>query len=150
MKRFLATGLSLLALSLPAAALVSVEDPWVRATVQHQKVTGAFMRLTAQSDAKLVSAASPVAGTVEIHEMVMEQEVMKMRPISELALPAGKMVELKPGAHHVMLLDLRKPLQAGETVPLVLTLEGKDGKRETVEVAAPVRPLGAMGSQGHR
>lgn len=149
MKHYIAAALSLIAFSLPAQADLKIEDPWVRATVPHQKVTGAFMRLTASDDAKLVAAGSPVAGAVEIHEMVMEKEVMKMRPVAAVSLPAGQTVELKPGAHHVMLLDLRKPLQPGDLVPLVLTVEGRDGKRETLDVKAVVRPLGTMGGADH-
>ncbi|MCC4116107.1 copper chaperone PCu(A)C [Aromatoleum toluclasticum] len=148
-KNYLVAALALIVFSLPARAEVRVEEPWVRATVPHQKVTGAFMRLTASTDAKLVAVNSPVAGTVEIHEMAMDKEVMKMRPTAGVALPAGRTVELKPGAHHVMLLDLRKPLQPGDTVPLVLTVEGRDGKRETLEVTASVRPLGTIGDAVH-
>ncbi|NMG42781.1 copper chaperone PCu(A)C [Aromatoleum toluvorans] len=149
MKSSIAAALSLLALTLPAHADVKVEAPWVRATVPNQKVTGAFMRLTSSRDAKLVAAGSPVAGTVQIHEMAMDKDVMKMRPTAGIALPAGQTVELKPGAHHMMLLDLRKPLQPGDGVPLVLTVEGRDGKRETLEVTAAVRPLGTIGDAVH-
>ncbi len=134
---------SLLALVVSSAALaeVAVKDPWVRATVPHQKATGAFMRLTASDDVRVVAARSPVAGVVEIHEMVMEGEVMKMRALPGLDLPAGKEVELKPGGWHVMLIDLKGQVKEGDTVPLTLEVEGKDGKRETIEIAAPVRPL---------
>ncbi|NMF97390.1 copper chaperone PCu(A)C [Aromatoleum toluolicum] len=149
MKHYIAAALSLIAFSLPAQADVKVEEAWVRATVPHQKVTGAFMRLTATADAKLVAAGSPVAGSVEIHEMAMEKEVMKMRPVAGVTLPAGQTVELKPGAHHVMLMDLRQPLQPGDTVRLTLTVEGRDGKRETLEVKAAVRPLGTIGGAVH-
>lgn len=149
MKHYIAAALSLIAISLPVRADVKVEEAWVRATVPHQKVTGAFMRLTASEDARLVAAGSPVAGTVEIHEMAMDKDVMKMRPVAGVQLPAGRAVELKPGAHHVMLLDLRQPLQPGDTVPLVLTVEGRDGKRETLEVKATVLPLGTMGGASH-
>ena len=124
-----------------AAAQVQVDDPWVRATVAHQKVTGAFMRITAPQDARLVSAQSPVAGRVEIHEMAMENDVMKMRPVQAVELPAGEVVELKPGAHHVMLFDLKQPIVEGETVPLTIVVEGKDGKRESIELDARARPL---------
>lgn len=149
MKKYLAAALSVLVLSTSAHAQIRIEDPWVRATVPHQKVTGAFMRITASADARLVAVSSPVAGTVEIHEMAMDKEVMKMRPVDAVELPAGRTVELKPGAHHVMLMDLKKALQPGDTVPLTVTVQGSDGKRETLEVAAPVRPLGTMGSGNH-
>jgi periplasmic copper chaperone A len=58
-------------------------------------------------------------------------------------------VELKPGGYHVMLMDLKQPLKAGDTVPLTLTVEGKDGKKETIELKAPVKPLGAAAPTGH-
>ena len=63
--------------------------------------------------------------------------------MASLELPAGQAVELKPGGYHVMLMDLKQPLNAGDTVPLSLVIEGKDGKRETLQVQAPVRALGA-------
>jgi len=124
-----------------ALAQVTVGEPWVRATVPHQKATGAFTRLTAATDARLVEARSPVAAVVEVHEMVMEQEVMKMRAVPGLDLPAGKTVELKPGGYHVMLIDLEEQVKEGGTVPLTLIVEGTDGKRESIDVVAPVRPL---------
>jgi hypothetical protein len=131
-----------------AHAQVAVKDPWVRATVPEQKATGAFMQLTAPSPSRLVEARSPVAGVVEIHEMKMIDNVMRMRAIDGLDLPAGKAVDLKPGGYHVMLMDLKGPVKAGDTVPITLVFEGADRKRETVEVKAPVRPLGTQGQQG--
>jgi copper(I)-binding protein len=126
-----------------AHAQVSVKDAWVRATVPQQKATGAFMRIDAAKDTKLVAASSPVTPVVEVHEMAMQDNVMRMRQLSALDVPAGKTVELKPGGYHVMLLDLKQQVKEGDTVPLTLVFEGKDGKRESVEVKAPVRPLNA-------
>jgi periplasmic copper chaperone A len=131
--------------ALAAQAQTTVKDPWVRGTVASQKASGAFMHITSAGGGKLVAASSPVAGVVEVHEMAMDGTVMKMRAVSALELPAGKTVELKPGGYHVMLMDLKQQLKAGETVPLTLTIEGKDGKRETVEVKAPVKPLATPG-----
>jgi periplasmic copper chaperone A len=131
-------------LSLSAQAQVTVKDAWVRGTVAQQKATGMFAQITSASGGKLVSASSPVAGIVEIHEMAMDGNVMKMRAIPGLDLPAGKAVELKPGGYHVMLMDLKQPLKAGETVPVTLVVES-GGKRETIEVKAPVKPLQAGG-----
>jgi len=126
-----------------AAAQVTVTDPWVRGTVAGQRATGAFMKLTPAADQKLVAAASPVAKVVEIHEMAMDGGVMKMRAIPKLALPAGKATELKPGGYHVMLMALDRTLAEGETVPITLTFEDAAGKRQTVEIKAPVKPLTA-------
>jgi copper(I)-binding protein len=151
MKRFAFT-LAALALAASAHAQVSVKDAWVRATVAQQKATGAFMQLTATQDSRLVSVQSPVAGTVEIHEMGMVDNVMRMRALpAGLALPAGKAVDLKPGGYHVMLLDLKGQVKEGDTVPVTLVVEGKDGKRETLEIKATARALNAAAPQdaGH-
>src|SRR5690606_33096393 len=101
------------------------------------------------TDARLVSAASPVAGVVEIHEMVMDKDVMKMSPVSGLDLPAGQAVELKPGGYHVMLMDLRQQVKVGDEVPLTLTIENKDGSRTTLELKAATRPLNAPMKMQH-
>jgi copper(I)-binding protein len=126
-----------------AQAQVSVKDAWVRATVAQQQATGAFMQIVSAKDAKLVEAKSPVAGVVEIHEMAMVDQVMKMRAVPSLELPAGKAVELKPGGYHVMLLDLKGQVKDGDVVPLTLVVEGRDGKRQTLELKVPARPLNA-------
>ena len=134
---------TLLALPMPVAAQVAVSDAWVRGTVAGQKVTGAFMQLTSPADAMLVNVASPAAKIVEIHEMKREGDVMKMKAIDRLPLPAGKPVELKPGGYHVMLFELQQPLKEGDVVPLTLTFEDKAGKKSTVEVKAAVKALAA-------
>ena len=143
----IAAAVSLLAGN--AMAQVSVKEPWVRATVAEQKATGAFMQLTAAKNARLVQAASPVAGAVEIHEMTMVDNVMRMRAIPGVELPAGKAVALKPGGYHVMLLDLKQTLKAGDSVPLTLVIEGADGKRDEVRVQATVRPLNQSETHKH-
>ena len=140
MKKVL-SALSLSLLASLAHAQVNVKDAWVRATVAQQKATGAFMMLESKQEAKLVAAQSPVAGVVEVHEMAMDGGVMKMRPIPFLALPAGKAVELKPGGYHVMLMDLKAQVKDGDMVPVTLLVEGKDGKRQNIEVKAPARVM---------
>nr|WP_316642431.1 copper chaperone PCu(A)C [uncultured Roseateles sp.] len=126
-----------------ASAQVTVNNAWVRATVAQQKATGAFMQLTAAKDTRLVSVSTSLTAMAEVHEMAMDNNVMKMRHIPALDLPAGKAVELKPGGYHVMLMDLKQQVKAGDSVPLTLVFEDKAGKRETVEVKAEVRALGA-------
>jgi len=138
-----ALAIALAAASGLATAQTAVKDPWVRGTVEAQKATGMFAQITSTSGGKLVAASSPVAGVVEIHEMAMEGNLMKMRAIPGLDLPAGKAVDLKPGGYHVMLMDLKQPLKEGETVTVTLVIEGKEGKRESVEVKAPVKALAA-------
>jgi copper(I)-binding protein len=132
----------------PGQSAIQVKEPWVRGTVAQQKATGAFMQLSAPQDMRLIEARSPVAGVVELHEMAMDNNVMKMRAVPGIDIPAGKGAELKPGGFHVMLLDLKKQLKEGDTVPLTLVLEGKDKKRQSIEVNAPVRALGTRNSPG--
>jgi copper(I)-binding protein len=142
MKSLLPTALLVLACA--AAAQTRVDDPWVRATVPQQKATGMFAAITSASGGRLVAASSPVAGVVEVHEMWLDGDVMRMRALKGgLLLPPGKAVELKPGGHHVMLMDLKQTLSAGDSVPLTLVFEDAGGRRETVEVKAPVRAPGA-------
>ena len=131
-------ALAALLVALPAAAQVTVTDPWIRGTVQGQMATGAFMKLQSAKDARLLEAASPVAGVVEIHEMALENNIMRMRAVPSLALPAGRAVELKPGGYHVMLMDLKQQMKEGEVVPVTLVVETA-GRRETIEVRATVR-----------
>lgn len=134
-----------LATAASAHAEVTVKEPWVRATVANQKATGFFVQLQSPTDAKLVGASSPVAAVTEVHEMAMEKDVMKMRQVPGVDLPAGKSVELKPGGYHVMLMDLKQQVKVGDTVPVTLVFEGKNGQRESQKVDAPVRALNATG-----
>ncbi|MEY4754970.1 MAG: hypothetical protein RJA44_2645 [Pseudomonadota bacterium] len=145
MKRTLAlacTALSLLSASL-AHAEVSVKEPWVRATVASQKATGAFMQISSTEPVRLVEVRSAAAKIVEVHEMKMEGDRMVMQAVNALDINPGTALELKPGGYHVMLIDLAKPVQAGDKVALTLVLEDKNKKRSTVEVSADARALGA-------
>lgn len=133
------------------AAEVQVNAPWARATVAAQKATGAFMEITSRSDARLKAVSSPAAGVAELHSMKMEDGVMRMRALPYLDLPAGKPVSLAPGGYHIMLMELRKPLAKGDTLPLSLVVETGDGRSQTIEVSAEVREItaGPMGRHGH-
>ena len=123
---------------LPALAQVDVAGAWARPTVPGQMGTGAFMTLTSKEGARVIGAASPVAGVVEIHEMAFEANVMRMRAIDALDLPAGRPVELKPGGYHVMLLDLKRPLKAGERIRIELRIETRDRKLATQPIEVEV------------
>lgn len=124
--------------ALAQSAAVQVEGAWARASVPGQTGTGAFMKLTARDGAKLVGASSPAAGVTEVHEMKMEGDVMKMRAVPALDLPAGKAVELKPGGYHLMLLDLKAPLRKDTVIPLTLTLRDAKGVESRLELKVPV------------
>nr|WP_189691694.1 copper chaperone PCu(A)C [Pseudomonas shirazensis] len=146
-KRGLA-ALALMGMALPALAETSVSDAWVRATVPQQHATGAFMVLTATTDSKLVGVASPVAKDVQVHEMTMNGEVMGMRQVKSIELPAGKAVSLDPNGYHVMLMGLHEQVKEGTQVPLTLTIEDAKGAKQALQVQAPVRGLTADGSTG--
>jgi copper(I)-binding protein len=133
----------LLMAALPALAQVTIGEPWVRATVAAQKATGAFMTLTSVQPVKLVSVSSPAAGVVEMHEMKMENDMMRMRQMPTLDLPAGQPVKLAPGGYHLMLLELKQPLKEGDKIPLTLEFEDAKKVRSKVVVDAPVKPLNA-------
>ena len=138
-KHLIAAALTTVCAVSAYAQNVTVTDAWARATVQGQKATGAFMKITAKDNTKLVSASSPAAGVVEIHEMKMEKDVMKMAALPNgLDLPAGKAVELKPGGYHVMLMDLKAPLAKDTTVPVTLTFQDAKGVKSNVELKVPV------------
>jgi copper(I)-binding protein len=118
---------------------VEVKDAWVRSSVQGQKATGAFMKITSKDGAKLVGASSPAAGATEVHEMKIEGDVMKMRAVpGGLDIPAGKTVDLKPGGYHVMLMDLKAALQKDSMVPLTLVFKDAKGVQSKVELKVPV------------
>ena len=120
-------------------AQVVVEQPWTRATGPAQKAGGAFMTLKSDKPVSLVGASSPAAKIVEIHEMKMDNNVMKMQAVPQLDVVPGKATELKPGSYHIMMIDLAKPFVAGETVPITLEFKGADGKITKQEVKAEVR-----------
>jgi copper(I)-binding protein len=121
------------------AQTVEVKDAWVRTSVQGQKATGAFMKITAKDNTKLVSVSTPVAGVAEVHEMKMEGDVMKMRAVQGgLDLPAGKAVELSPGGYHVMLMDLKAALPKDSTIPLTLVFKDAKGVESKVDLKVPV------------
>ena len=135
-----AAGVSADGLSLVAAASepVTVTGGWVRSTVPGQKGSGAFMKITATEGVRLTGVSSPVAGVAEVHEMKMEGDVMKMRAVPVLELPAGSTVELKPGGYHLMLMDLKQSLTVGSTVPVTLMFRDAKGAERRVEVKLPV------------
>jgi len=131
-----------LALAAPALAEVSVTAPWVRATVPAQKSTGAFMRVQSSTPARLVGVSSPVAASVQLHAMQMQGDMMQMRQVDGIDLPAGQGVNLANGSYHIMLVGLKRQLKEGEAVEITLQIKGKDRKPESLTVKVPVKPLG--------
>ena len=135
----LAITLSLLLWSLGAHAGVEISNAWARSTAPGQEVGAAYMSLKSTMAAKLLEVKSPIAESVEIHEMSMNNGVMKMRMLDVLDLPAGKTVKLEPGGFHLMLIDLKKPLRAGDAIEISMTFKDGRGKLINQKVSLPVK-----------
>jgi periplasmic copper chaperone A len=126
---------------------ITVEQPWARATPTGAKTGAVYMTLDNKSGTadRLTGASSDVADKLQIHEMNVENGVMQMREVpGGLPIPAGGSVVLKPGSYHVMLIGLKKPLTAGEKIPMTLTFE----KAGNISVTVPVQAMGAMQDKG--
>jgi copper(I)-binding protein len=122
-----------------AYAEVTITDAWVRENAPGQAVGAAYMTLKSTEESSLVFVESPTAGSVEIHSMTMNNNVMKMRKLEELPLKAGKPEKLAPGGFHLMLFDLKKPLKSGEKVDFKLCFKDKAGNITHQMVTLPVK-----------
>ena len=131
-----------------AQSEVKIEGAWARATVQGQQATGAFMKLTAPQNTRLVAVTTPIAGVAEIHEMKMDGGVMKMRAVNGLELPAQQAVELKPGSYHLMLMDLKSPLLKDSSIAMTLTFKDAKGVESKQQVVLPVATAMPGSSEG--
>ena len=118
---------------------VKISDSWVRENAPGQSVGAAYMTLNSPQDSTLVYVETPAAGSVEIHSMSMENNVMKMRMLEELPLKAGKPEKLAPGGFHLMLLDLKSPLKAGENAAFKLCFKDKAGEITHQNVMLPIK-----------
>ena len=132
----IAAALLILGAASAVHAQVRVDGAWARATVPSQSATGAFMRLTADKDVVLTGVSSPVARVVEVHEMSMDKDIMRMRAVDQLPLKAGQTNELKSGGLHIMMMGLKKQIKVGEVVPLTLSFKAADDRVSTVEANA--------------
>jgi copper(I)-binding protein len=141
---------------LPVAALaheyqlksLSIDHPFTRATPPGAKSGGAFfvVQNASATPDKLIGVASSAAGSAEIHQMAMDGGVMKMRAVTAVEIPSGGKLELRPGGYHVMLLDLKQPLRAGDKVPLTLTFQNAG----SILVSVDVEAMGSMGGMTHK
>lgn len=153
-KQSLAALMLAMACSISAAQapLVEVSDGWVRQAVKGQSGTGGFMTLTSRVPVTLVGFRSPVSASAELHEMSMQGDVMRMRAIDALPLPAGQPVALQPGGHHLMLMGLKRPLSVGDHLLLTLKLRDEKGRLVQQRVRLPVlatAPAGAASQPHH-
>jgi len=128
-----------------AAGAVQVSGALCRPTPVGRQTTGCYLTLTAVTDDRLMSVASPVAGRAQVHESRVESNMMMMNELKDgLPLPAGQAVALKPGGNHIMLLAVAEPLKAGDTVPLTLTFASAPPVEITAAVGQP-----ALTDSGH-
>jgi periplasmic copper chaperone A len=121
-----------------------ISQAWTRATPNGAKIGGGYLTIENKGSApdKLIGVSGDIAGKIEVHEMAMNNGVMKMRPLDKgLAIEPGKTVKLAPGGYHLMIMDLKSPLKQGDHVPLTLEFE-KAGK---VQVTLDVQAVGAPG-----
>lgn len=130
-------------IALPALAAVDISDAWVRATVQGQSASGAYMVIHSDRDVVLVGVKTDVAQHAAVHEMRMHDNMMMMMPVESLAVPAGMPFVLDERRYHVMLEDLKRQLKPGERVALRLHFADARGGNEEVTVSAIVRELSA-------
>lgn len=150
MKTSFIAALAACAVSLPSwAANISVTDAWARATLPGQQVSGGYLQIQSDADARLIGVSSSVVPCVEMHEMKMDGDVMRMRELKAINLPKGKTVSLEPGGFHLMLMKLKKPIAAGDMIPFTLVVES-GGKRQKIEVKAEARDRDSGGMQHHR
>jgi periplasmic copper chaperone A len=125
---------------------LTIDHPYTRSTAPGQKVAGGFMKIENKGTAdQLISASSPVAGEMQLHTMAMDGNVMKMREVKSIDVPANGSVELKPGGLHLMFIDLKSPLKASESVPVKLKFQ----KAGEVEVKMPVKDISGGGHLKH-
>ena len=146
----LLTAFIFLLAAVAAHAQVEVSDAWARATGQGQKTTGVFMNLTAKKATRLVGVKSELTPVAQVHEMKMDKDVMKMQSIKALDLPAGQTVSLKPGSYHVMLMDLKAPVEEGKHVVLTLLFEDAAGVKTQQEVHAVAKKAPMGGADKHK
>jgi copper(I)-binding protein len=128
---------------------VTIKDAWVRPTNPGQTVGAAYMTLTSAMDATLTKVESSASKSTEIHSMTMQNGVMKMRMVEKLTLTAGKPYKLAPGGYHLMLFDLKKPLQEGEQVSFTLFLTDKKNVEYQQNITVPVKSSADDESAGH-
>lgn len=124
-----------------------VTDVWVKSTLPGTAVSAAYMQIQSSRATRLVKVDTPAAGLVELHNMNMKDGVMEMKAMDAVEVPAGKTVTLKPGGMHVMMMNVKKSIKAGDKVPLTLTFEGADKKPLVVILDATARD--AMQTHGH-
>ncbi len=116
-----------------------ISNVWIKATIPGSNVSAAYLRIKSAKAVRLVKAETPVAGIAELHSMNMKDGVMEMKAEDAFTVPAGNAIELKPGGMHIMLMQVARPINVGDKVPLTLTFEGANKKPLLMKVEALAR-----------
>ncbi len=126
-----------------SAEAPQISDVWIKATIPGSNVSAAYLRIKSAKTVKLVKAETAVANIAELHSMNMKDGVMEMKAELAFNVPAGKTIELKPGGMHIMLMQVAKPIKAGDKVPLKLTFDTGGGNSLVMNVEAIARAQSA-------
>ena len=148
-KKLLIGAAALLFTAQAYAGSIKISDAWARETAPGQQNGSVGLVITSQKDARIIAVSSPAAKSAELHTMTMDNGVMKMRQLEDMPLPANQPVTLGPGGDHLMLFGIKHPLKAGKKVPLTLTVEYADKRKEKIRIKAEIRPLTAVHDMGH-
>ncbi|PKO47884.1 MAG: hypothetical protein CVU29_00435 [Betaproteobacteria bacterium HGW-Betaproteobacteria-22] len=135
------TSLAIYISSAQAQDIVQIDDAWAGESHAGQAVGAAYMRFLSKQDIVLMQIESDVAKTVEIHNMSMENNIMKMRMLESLPIKAAKITKLAPGGLHLMLFDLKNPLLQGDAIQLTLTFSTKNGTSFKQAIKVPVKRI---------
>jgi len=140
----------LLAIALQVNAGVSIKDPWIRETVPGQSVAAGYMTITSDSETELTGGTTAIAESIEVHEMRMQGDIMKMRKLEKLVIKPGHPVTLSPSGYHLMLGNIKQPMKAGDTIPVTLSFRNLDGTVNQLTLAIPVKTAANHDSSTHK
>jgi copper(I)-binding protein len=136
-----ALWLALGAVGMAEGSEITVTGAWARATAPGQQVAGIYFDILSRANARLVGLQSPAADRGELHEMRMDDGIMRMRRLDAIALPAGEKIQLKPAGLHAMLFGLKQPLRAGDNLPITLAIVDAKGVQLSIRAEVQVRNL---------
>jgi len=130
------------------AGSITISNSWARATALKARNGAVYMTIKNGGTAsdRLMAVKTPVAGHAGLHQTVMDQDVMRMRPVKAMQVSPGGMAMLKPGDYHIMLMVLKAPLKAGTSFPLTLTFD----KAGEIAIMVPVMKSGPMDAKGDK
>lgn len=136
-------------LSFQVSAGVSIKDPWIRETVPGQSVAAGYMTISSNTETELIGGTTAIAENIEVHEMRMQGDIMKMRKLDKLVIKPGQPIVLSPSGYHLMLGNIRQPLRDGDTIPITLFFNNLDGTVDKATLAIPVKAAAHHDKSNH-